>query len=182
MRLTQRMEALIESLLHYSKMGRGEMNLREKDLNVLLADSLELLHARIEESGAEIRIPRPLPTVRCDPVRTSEVFTNLVSNALKYNDKDERWVEIGYRLLNPAERNDAAGYEFYVRDNGIGIPAKHHDAIFRIFKRLHARDKFGGGTGAGLSIVKRMVERHGGRVRVESEEGVGSTFYFTLGV
>ena len=69
---------------------------------------------------------------------------------------------------------------FYVRDNGIGIPEKHHDAVFRIFKRLHGRDKFGGGTGAGLTIVKKIVERHHGRIWLESSAGEGTTFYFTL--
>jgi signal transduction histidine kinase len=70
---------------------------------------------------------------------------------------------------------------FYIQDNGIGIPAKHFQTIFRMFKRLHARDKYGGGVGAGLAIAKAIVERHGGRIWVESESGVGTTFFFTLG-
>ncbi len=183
MRLSQRMESLIESLLHYSKMGRGEIILRDKDLNLLLKDTLDTLQTRLEETRATVRVPRPLPKVKCDPAMVGEIFTNLISNALKYNDKPDKWVEVGYELRSEL---DEAGEEktstvLFVRDNGIGIPAKHHDKVFRIFKRLHARDKFGGGTGAGLTIVKKVVERHGGRIWVESTEGVGTTFYFTLG-
>ncbi|HEX4607967.1 MAG TPA: ATP-binding protein [Urbifossiella sp.] len=181
MRLAQRMEALIESLLHYSRTGRGELLVREKDLNALLRDVLDSLHARVEETGAEIRIPRPLPTIRCDPVLVGEVFANLISNALKYNDKPAKWVEIGCDE-RPAG-GDGTRHEtvFYVRDNGIGIPAKHHTQVFRIFKRLHTRDKYGGGTGAGLTIVKKVVERHAGRIWIESTECEGTTFFFTLG-
>jgi light-regulated signal transduction histidine kinase (bacteriophytochrome) len=173
MRLTQRMEALIESLLHYSRTGRGELLVRDKDLNALLRDVLDNLQARVAETGAEVRVPRPLPTVRCDPVLVGEVLENLISNALKYNDQPQKWVEVGCQ--------DGPVPVFYVRDNGIGIPDKHHGTVFRIFKRLHARDKYGGGTGAGLTIVKKIVERHGGRVWLESAEGAGTTFYFTLG-
>ncbi len=101
------------------------------------------------------------------------MFHNLITNAVKYNDKPAKWVEVGYR--------DGDGPAvFYVRDNGMGIPARHHDAVFRIFKRLHGRDKFGGGTGAGLTIVKKIIERHGGRIWLESQVGEGTTFYFTL--
>ena len=122
-----------------------------------------------------MRVPRPLPTVRCDRARVGEIFRNLVTNAVKYNDKAERWIEIGF--LDPAGSRPAV---FTVRDNGIGIPEKHFDVIFRIFKRLHGRDQYGGGTGAGLTIVKKVVERHQGRVWVESAAGEGTTFYFTL--
>ena len=113
-----------------------------------------------------------------------EVFRNLTSNAMKYNDKDEKWIEIGC-TLQPVTRGirtdcSVSAPVFYVRDNGIGIREKHLEAIFRIFKRLHGRDKFGGGTGAGLTIVKKIVERHGGRIWVESSPGEGTAFYFTL--
>ncbi|HEY1189845.1 MAG TPA: GAF domain-containing protein, partial [Gemmata sp.] len=150
MRLSQRMEALIESLLHYSRMGRGELVARDKDLNALLRDVRDTLQARLQETGAEVRVPRPLPTVRCDPVMVGEVFANLISNALKYNDKAHKWVEIGYdeRPVPDGQGGAKLATVFHVRDNGIGVPEKHHDSIFRIFKRLHARDKFGGGTGA----------------------------------
>lgn len=183
MRLSQRMESLIESLLHYSRTGRGEFVVRDRDLNAVLRGVQEMLQARLQETGADVRIPRPLPTVTCEPVMVGEVFANLISNALKYNDKPAKWVEIGYEVRHEpdGEGSTRPVTVFHVRDNGIGIPDRHRDAVFRIFKRLHARDKFGGGTGAGLTIVKKVVERHGGRIWFESSEGVGTTFYFTLG-
>jgi light-regulated signal transduction histidine kinase (bacteriophytochrome) len=173
-RLTQRMESLINSLLHYSQVGRTELSLRETDLNEVVAQVLELLKPRLEEGRVEVRL-RPLPSARCDRVRIAEVFTNLITNALKYNDKPERWVEVG---AVPAGEEGYGAY--YVRDNGIGIKPEYHEAIFRIFKRLHGRDKFGGGTGTGLTIVNRIIERHNGRIWLESTPGQGTTFFFTL--
>ncbi|BAZ54016.1 multi-sensor signal transduction histidine kinase [Nostoc sp. NIES-4103] len=173
-RLTQRMEDLIDSLLHFSRLGRVDLSMQHTDLNIVVERSLELLSARIEEMKVEIRIPRPLPTVYCDRVQVSEVFNNLIANAIKYNDKAEKWIEIGYLDHPPAP------VTFYVRDNGIGIREKHLEVIFRIFKRLHGPNKYGGGTGAGLTIAKKIVERHRGKIWVESTQDQGSTFYFTL--
>jgi signal transduction histidine kinase len=177
-RLTRRMESLIDSLLHFSRVGRVDLAIDRVDLNEILVDVLDSLGPHLTEKGIELRIPRPLPTVLCDRARIGEIFRNLVTNAAKYNDKPEKWIEIGYRETGGAR--EAAPTVFYVRDNGIGIPEKHYDAIFRIFKRLHGRDQFGGGTGAGLTIVKKIVERHNGRVWLESSPGLGTTFYFTL--
>jgi chemotaxis family two-component system sensor kinase Cph1 len=183
-RLSQRMEALIESLLYYSRVGRVNLSVGAVALDAVLADTLELLQPRIVETGAEIRIPRSLPLAPCDRVRIGEVFANLISNALKYNDKPRPVIEIGY--LEP-EEGDASWQEsvaypvFYVRDNGIGIRQKHFETIFRIFKRLHGRNDYGGGTGAGLTITRKIVERHGGRIWVESIHREGTTFFFTLG-
>ncbi|MDZ8024325.1 MAG: ATP-binding protein [Nostoc sp. DedQUE11] len=174
-RLTQRMEDLIDSLLHFSRLGRVDLSMQHTDINSVVKRNLDLLSARIEEMGVEIRIPRPLPTVYCDRVQVGEVFNNLIANAIKYNDKPEKWIEIGY--IEPAS---PAPVTFYVRDNGIGIREKHFEAIFRIFKRLHGPSKYGGGTGAGLTITKKIVERHGGKIWVESTYGEGTTFYFTL--
>jgi light-regulated signal transduction histidine kinase (bacteriophytochrome) len=172
-RLTQRMEDLIDSLLHFSRLGRVDLSMKPTNLNSLIQEILDLLSARIEETNVEIRIPRPLPTVYCDRIQIGEVFNNLIVNAIKYNDKDQKWIEIGYLdQSNPVI--------FYVQDNGIGIRDKHFDAIFRIFKRLHAPHKYGGGTGAGLTIAKKIVERHGGKIWLESTYGEGSKFYFTL--
>jgi len=174
-RLTQRMEDLIDSLLHFSRLGRVDLSMQHTDINGVVQRNLDLLSARIEEMKVEIRIPRPLPTVYCDRVQVGEVFNNLIANAIKYNDKPEKWIEIGY--IEAAAPTPAI---FYVRDNGIGIREKHFEAIFRIFKRLHGPSKYGGGTGAGLTITKKIVERHGGKIWVESTYGEGSTFYFTL--
>ena len=121
-------------------------------------------------------MPEPLPKMRCDQARVGEIFRNLITNAIKYNDKPEKWIEIGVQNGGGA----LPLYVFYVRDNGIGIRPNHLESIFRIFKRLHGRDRYGGGTGAGLTIVKKIVERHGGDIWVNSEPGEGTTFYFTL--
>jgi PAS domain S-box-containing protein len=181
-RLSQRMEALIDALLHYSRIGRQALILRETSLQTIVQETLEMLTVLIQESGVEIRVPRPLPTLSVDRACIGEVFANLIANAVKYNDQTQKWVEIGYR--EPGTEHPASGgartWRFYVRDNGIGIPEKHHASVFRIFKRLHGRDRYGGGTGAGLTIVKKIIERHGGRIWVDSAPGAGSTFWFTL--
>lgn len=191
-RLCRRMENLINSLLEYSRVGRAELAFMAKDLEEVVDKVIDSIHVTLEEQGVEIRRPQRLPVVRCDGVLATEIFHNLLVNALKYNDKAEKWIEIGYS--KPGEEGTGAfplkkgggvlageGIVFHVRDNGIGICEKHLDSIFGIFKRLHGRGKYGGGTGAGLTIVKKIVERHGGRIWVESTYGEGSTFYFTLG-
>jgi signal transduction histidine kinase len=173
MRLTRRMEVLIDSLLQFSRLGRVDLAMDRVDLNEIVAGVLDSLAITLQEEKVEVRIPRPLPKVRADRARVGEIFSNLIVNAVRYNDKPQKRVEIGVT-------NGSRPPVFYVRDNGIGIPEKHHDAVFRIFKRLHGRDKFGGGTGAGLTIVKKIVERHHGRIWLESPPGEGTTFYFTL--
>lgn len=211
-RLSRRMEDLIDSLFYFSRVGRTELSLRPTDLHPILDEILDSLDIRLNECGVSVRIPRPLPTIPCDGVRVGEIFRNLITNAMKYNDKTEKWIEIGYvpagdvpsKALNVTreaqDRTDGNAVEsykkreenyvsrstinempiFYVRDNGIGIREKHLNSIFRIFKRLHGRDKFGGGTGAGLTISKKLVERHGGMLWVESTFGEGTTFFLTL--
>lgn len=183
-RLSQRMEALIESLLQISRVGRQELHIRPVDLNVVVADVLDLLGPRLEQTGTTVALPAPLPTLPCDPVRMSEVFNNLLTNAIKYNTKPAKHVEIGVAAAGyPPQRRPVDAHLFevlYVKDNGIGIDSRHHESIFRIFKRLHNQEKYGGGTGAGLAIVKKMVEKHGGELWVESEPGQGATFYFTI--
>jgi len=192
--LTQRMDALIESLLQFSRVGRIDLAVQETDLNEVLVEVVASLQISLEVKGVEVRFARTLPCIRCDRVRIAEVFRNLLSNALKYNDKPQKWIEVGATNLarvpppggaaRAADRGTSPDTPdervFYVRDNGIGIPARHLDSVFRIFKRLHARDEFGGGTGAGLTIVRKIVERHHGRVWIESTPGEGTTVYFTL--
>jgi two-component system, chemotaxis family, sensor kinase Cph1 len=177
MRLTRRMEDLIESLLHYSRLGRSELVLQQTDLNKLVNEVLEVFKIGSPQTGVEISIPRPLPTVYCDRIQISELFSNLISNAVKYNDKSQKLVEIGYL---DAEKSEGMTPIFYIKDNGIGIREKHLESIFRIFKRLHPANKYGGGTGAGLTIAKKIVERHNGKIWVESDYGEGSTFYFNF--
>jgi len=178
-RLTQRMEDLINSLLHFSRLGRVELVMRRTNLQELVENVIEVLKISLKETNnLDIRISRRLPDIKCDRIQISEVFSNLISNAIKYNDKANKSVEIGF--LDQQEATNEATITFYVRDNGIGIRQKHLDNIFRIFKRLHTASQYGGGTGAGLTIAKKIVERHGGKIWVESTYGEGSTFYFTL--
>jgi two-component system, chemotaxis family, sensor kinase Cph1 len=181
-RLTQRMEDLIESLLHFSRLGRVELSMHPTDLNEVLKNALDILRINRTSEAIEIRIPRPLPVVLCDPTQINELFTNLISNAIKYNNKEQKWVEIGYLDADSVRLTKAPAHYpiFYVRDNGIGILEKHLGTIFQIFKRLHAPTKYGNGTGAGLTIAKKIVERHHGKIWVESIVDLGSTFYFTL--
>ncbi|MBD2328071.1 ATP-binding protein [Alkalinema sp. FACHB-956] len=188
MRLTQRMENLISSLLHYSRLGRVELSLTMVDLNDLVEGVVEILNMS-QSDPIEIRVPRSLPHIQGDRNQLIELLINLISNGVKYNDKPDPWIEVGYLTpeevtasnltINPAVAKQLV---MYVRDNGIGIRPQHIESIFRIFKRLHPPGRFGGGTGAGLTIAKKIVERHGGEIWVESTYGVGSTFYFTLGV
>lgn len=181
-RLTDRMENLLDSLLHYSRVGRIDLQKREVDLQQILDDTKFFLKNRIDDNQVEIFVSRPLPKVFADEMRIGEIFTNLISNSIKYNDKESKKIEVGYlenALQNIADEKRTEQL-FYIRDNGIGIDARHHDDIFRIFKRLHGRNQYGGGVGAGLTIVKKIVERHGGRIWLESTKGEGTTFYFTL--
>ena len=177
-RLTRRMEALIESLLHYSQIGRVEPAIEDIDIQEIVDETLELLAARLQEGQAQVRLPARLPTVRADRVQVVEIFANLIANAVKYNDKAEKWVEIGCEVSPDVDGSMRP--VFYVRDNGIGIAAQHHESIFRIFRRLHGREEYGGGTGAGLTIVRKIVERHGGHIWLVSQPDAGTTFHFTL--
>jgi signal transduction histidine kinase len=168
--LTTRLKNLIDDLLSYSKVGRTELSYHETSLNDVLLDVLETLRIGIAEKDIEIRVPEALPTMQCDTVRIKEVFRNLISNAIKYNDKTNPWIEIGF-----------SDNTFFVRDNGIGIREKHYKDVFKIFKSLHSRNKYGGGTGAGMTIVYKIIDKHNGKIWIESEYGEGTTFYFTLG-
>ena len=132
----------------------------------------------------DVKIVRPLPTVAADAARIVEVFRNLVVNGIRYNDRGQKKLEIG--ALAPGTRaggKDAVASEgaiLYVQDNGIGIPERHLGTVFDMFRRLHPRDAYGGGTGSGLAIVKKVIEKHGGRIWLASEPGRGRTFFFTL--
>jgi two-component system, chemotaxis family, sensor kinase Cph1 len=186
-RLTRRMEQLIDSLLHYSRLGRSELAANPIDLNLLVQETIELFQIT---SGNTLEVTvHPLPTICGDRTSLSELFTNLISNAVKYNDRPIVKIEIGalapelaaaIRRERPQLAEREATEIIYVRDNGIGIDPIHLEDVFRIFKRLHVREEYGGGTGAGLTIAQKIVERHGGKIWVESSLGAGSTFYFSL--
>ncbi len=176
--LTQRMEAQLNALLHYSRLGRTELSIQKTDLNQLVEEVVKMFAITVKQNGAEISVVRELPTIVCDHVRVKEVFQNLIGNALKYNENEKAQIEIGYVEDHPSRKGEAV---YYVRDNGIGIDKRHIDSVFKIFRRLHPRHAYGGGTGSGLTIVKKIINQHNGEIWVESEGvGKGCTFYFTL--
>jgi light-regulated signal transduction histidine kinase (bacteriophytochrome) len=176
-RLAKRMDGLTDALLQYSRVGQTELSLNPVDLSELLREVIQELQPMITRKGVEVRTPRALPTIQSDRTWLMEVFTNLIANAIKYNDRPpgERWVEVTWRVTD-------GRLVISIRDNGIGIAQRHLEDVFRIFRRLHARDQYDGGNGAGLTVARRTVERLGGKLWVESEgPGKGSTFLFTLG-
>ncbi|MFZ2300643.1 MAG: ATP-binding protein [Gallionella sp.] len=172
-RLAGRLSTLIDSLMAYSRLGASELVKNTVDVDAVVDAVAEDLSRLWTKEGIELRRIGRLGTVQGDAARIGEVFQNLFSNAAKYNDKPRKWIEVG------CDRSGARPV-FYVRDNGIGIPQQHHDNVFRIFKRLHEQNKYGGGTGAGLTIARKIVERYGGRIWLESSPGEGTTFYFTF--
>ena len=154
------MESLLDALLAYSRLGREELELERVPLDEVIAEIRENLAALLSERTAEIRVRGPLPVLAASRERITEVFQNLVSNGIKYNASPQRIVEIGVAAKRPESSPSEVPDEAvvcYVRDNGIGIPEKYRDSVFAIFKRLHGRDEYGGGTGARLTIVKKII-------------------------
>lgn len=175
--LSRRMEELIDTLLHYSRLGRVDLAFRETDLNEVLQKTLDLMEPLINRPDVAVHVNGSLPTIVCDSAHVSEIFRNLITNGLKYNESDRKEIEIGVT----ESHEDYLGIPvFFVADNGIGIKEKHHEAVFKMFKRLHQRDAYGGGTGSGLTIVQKIVDRHNGRIWIESDGHSGTRFYFTL--
>ncbi|WP_141734034.1 PAS domain S-box protein [Oligoflexus tunisiensis] len=168
----QRMQALIEDLLSYARLGRAPQNTRPVDFNAVAAEAEANLRPAIRESEASLRIGL-LPTLNADPVQMVQVFQNLLSNAIKYRSEKKLEIEI-----TAEERQE--GWMFSVKDNGIGISPEYAERIFLVFQRLHSdRTKYQG-TGIGLAICKKIIERHRGRIWVESRSGEGASFHFIL--
>lgn len=167
-----RMQRLIQDLLAYSRVGTRGIDLLEIPSEDALQQALVNLRGSIEQSGAQVTHD-PIPVVLADEMQLIQLFQNLVGNAIKYQNSATPLVHIS------AVRNGVGGCMFSVRDNGLGIDSQYFEKIFGMFQRLHRRDTFGG-TGIGLAICKKIVERHGGSISVESEPGQGSTFHFTL--
>lgn len=180
--LTKRMEKLISDLLYYSRLGREKLAIKKTDLNEVIADLKDTLQDTLEEKNASIIVPHHLPTITCDTVRVTELFRNLITNAIKYNDNDEKVIEIGTRVIEEIIFRSSATKEtiLYVKDNGIGIDEEFHKDVFRIFKRLHNEKKYGEGSGSGLTFVKKIVNQHGGKIWINSQDEGGTTFFFTL--
>jgi PAS domain S-box-containing protein len=168
---TQRMQGLIDDLLEYSRVGTRGKPFEETDTRQVLNRVLKNLTFVLEESAAEFSF-NGMPTLRADPTQLVQLFQNLIGNAIKFRGEDPIEIEIKTERIEE-------GWHFCVSDNGIGIEEKYQERIFQIFQRLHSREEYPG-NGIGLAICKRIVERHGGKMWVESEPGVGSSFHFTL--
>jgi PAS domain S-box-containing protein len=175
--LTRRLDQLINDLLYFSRLGRQDMAIQRTDLNAVIADIAATMS--LDEHGATIEIARPLPVIVCDKPRVTEALRNLITNALKYNTSATKRIEIGC-IAEMATPQGLETQVFYVKDNGVGIEKEFHDEVFRIFKRLNEEDDTKKGTGVGLTFVRKIVERHGGRIWINSKPGAGTTFYFTL--
>ena len=168
---SKRMHQLIHDLLTYSRVGTHGKEFVPTDCEQALANALANLRVAIEESRAEITRD-PLPTVNGDEVQLTQLFQNLLGNAVKFRGEGTPKIHVGVQRTG-------GEWEFSVRDNGIGIAPEDFQRIFLVFQRLHSRERYPG-TGIGLSVCKKIVERHGGRIWVESKLGRGTTFYFTL--
>ena len=167
----ERMQRLIADLLAFSRVGTRGGAFAPADLNALLRDALNNLQISVKESGAKITSD-PLPSLPVDATQIRQLFQNLIGNAIKFRSERAPEIHIG-------ARREKERWLFWVRDNGIGIEPQYAGRIFQIFQRLHSRKHYPG-TGIGLAICKKIVERHGGEIRVESEPGRGSTFYFSI--
>lgn len=167
-----RMQQLIQDLLTYSRVGSRGEDLIATSSEAALDQAIQNLRGAIDDSGAVVTHDA-LPRVMADEMQLTQLFQNLVGNAIKYQNPGIPMVHIA------ANRSGARKWTFSVRDNGMGIESEYFDRIFGMFQRLHGREDFAG-TGIGLAVCKKIVERHGGTISVESEPGRGSTFRFAL--
>jgi PAS domain S-box-containing protein len=166
-----RMQNLINDLLAYSRVGTRGKSFEQVDCNRIVADVLRSLQISIRESGAQVHVEE-LPTLLADGGQLTQVFQNLLANAIKFRGQETPQIAIDARQMDD-------DWLFAVRDNGIGIEPQYFERIFVMFQRLHTRTEYSG-TGIGLAICKKIVERHGGRIWIESAKDRGTTFYFTL--
>jgi len=170
-----RMTQLIDDLLSLSRVSRQKNPYEAVKVAELIRAVTERMEFDLEEAHVDLFIPEDLPAIRCDRIKMTEVFLNLINNAVKFSRKNkegEPRVVIGYQ-----EKEEA--HQFSVKDNGIGIDPKYHERIFGIFQRLHTNEEYEG-TGAGLSIVKRVIDDHKGQIWIESELGKGATFHLKI--
>ena len=161
------MEQLITDVLEYSSIDSNTSENKDVDLNETIQELIALLFV---PDHIEIKVLNTLPVINGNKTKLLQLFQNLISNAIKFNDKEEGVIEVNVEQVN-------GFYQFSVKDNGIGIDKKYHGSIFNIFSTLN---KSKDSTGIGLSIVKKIVELHGGTIWLESTPKAGTTFYFTL--
>jgi light-regulated signal transduction histidine kinase (bacteriophytochrome) len=169
-----RLNSLVSDLREYLKVQSGAKPFAPTDMEEIFSNALKTLYREVKDTQASITHV-PLPVVYADTAQITQVLLNLLSNAMKFHRK-----EITPKIHVSACQHDSI-WQFAVSDNGIGIPKEYHTKVFVLFERLHQRDTYPG-TGLGLALCRRIIERHGGRMWVESEPGDGSTFYFTLPV
>ncbi len=167
----KRMQRLINDLLAYSRVTSQGKPLQPTQSAAVVANVIETMHRRIEETGTEV-VCGVLPTVNADQVQLAQLLQNLIGNAIKFRSERSPRIRID-------SREQGSEWVFSVTDNGVGIDMQYAERVFQMFQRLHERGKYEG-NGIGLAIAKRIVERHHGRIWLESEPGKGTTFYFTL--
>ena len=170
----KRMQHLIEDLLAYSRVGTREKEPRLCESEQIARSALKNLSVAVEESGASIEIA-DLPEIKCDALQLETVLQNLIANAIKFRNRGKPCV------IQISARQEGQNWIFWVKDNGIGIEPRHFERIFQVFQRLCTREEYPG-NGIGLAICRKIVERHHGRIWLESQAGAGTTFYFTIPV
>jgi light-regulated signal transduction histidine kinase (bacteriophytochrome) len=166
------MKKLILDLLEYSRVGTIKEDSSDTDMNEVMHTVLEILKHKIREAGAEVEVEKLPVLSNTSKTQMLQLMQNLLSNALKYHGDEKPRVKI-------CATEEEGKWLFSVKDNGIGIDPKFQEKVFIIFQRLHNKKEYSG-TGIGLSICKKIVERHGGKIWVESQSGQGSTFYFSI--
>ncbi|HBC88039.1 MAG TPA: hypothetical protein DCZ94_13905 [Lentisphaeria bacterium] len=171
----ENMQVMITSVLEYSRISTHAEPFKLVDCNEILEHALGNLEVAINETGTRITHDN-LPSVYADFLQLLRVFQNLIANSIKFSSKNKN-----IPVIHVGVAKKDGFYEFYVKDNGIGIDSKYFDRIFTIFQRLHKESEFPG-YGVGLAMCKRIIERHGGSIRIESEQDKGAIFYFTIPV
>jgi len=167
----RRMQAMVDGLSALSRVTSAGRPFRTADLNASVQSAVSALRPAIDEAGAVVRCDT-LPSVLADGAQLEQLYHNLIGNALRFSNGRRPRVHVGVE-------NKSGEHVFFVRDNGIGIDPRYAEKVFVMFQRLHARDEYEG-NGIGLAVCKRIVERHGGRIWVESEPGKGAAFRFTI--
>ena len=168
---SRRMRSLVEDLLAFSRVGSRGKALEYINSEAVFKNTLSQLSLAIEQSSAEITFDK-LPMVLADDTQMGQVFQNLLSNAIKFHSDQPLKIHV-------SAKKSEDQWVFSVKDNGLGIDPEHFDRIFLMFQRLHGKDEYPG-TGIGLAVCKRIIDRHGGKIWIESDKGKGSTFYFSL--
>ena len=168
-----RMSQQIKSILTFSKVSQKEINFQEADLNKVVKTKIHDLSQKIEEKKVQFQIDE-MPTIVCEQTQIEMIFHNLMSNAIKFNKNENPRI-----IISDNSEPTSDFWQFSVKDNGIGIPKEHQAKIFEIFKRLHNKKDYEG-TGIGLALVQKIIQRHEGKIWLESVEGEGTTFHFTI--